>query len=485
MSTALAIRLPAPAALSEAQRYLGAAARRDLAAFAVRQLEARVRLRRLTGFYRENGCRMSRVHLLTCCAVVLGRFCGISAAFARIGEALMPVGPDGRLRTQAWRDYARACRLGRPPEIRDELWIAAHLRDMEAVREAGLLAAFERELREHPEDPVWRLLHQHMEFTLDARLCDGPALSGAVAGETVIAQGLARGLGRLLRAGWRLIGRLAWETLRALAWPEEESPGAISTRRAALGLCGYTLIAWTAASVYRRGVRALHRGRTAGEDEAWPLLAQVMGDEVREVHPWVVDFYSNPARFPVTAWLELNTVGSRVISFLATRLLGQGLYETGRGPLPARFRVYRREDGSMHFVRELYCGAALRVFDSDFVVRERGGRRTLHEVFPECGVDIEMEVRRLPGGGLSIRNRQIRVHGLRLPRLPLEVDFRSQVRPGPGGRAALEVDGHLRFGRRELGCIHYRIGPPAGKRSPRPPGVAACTAISGPAVASL
>src|SRR5262245_55329118 len=127
LATALAIPLPAPAALSEARRYLGAASRRDLAAFAVRQLEARARLRRLTGFYRENGCRMSRVHLLTTCAVTLGRFCGVSGSFARIGEALMPVGPDGRLRTPAWREYARACRLGRPPEVRDELWIAAHL----------------------------------------------------------------------------------------------------------------------------------------------------------------------------------------------------------------------------------------------------------------------------------------------------------------------------------------------------------------------
>lgn len=473
MTSALAIRLPAPAALSEAQRSLGAASRRSLAAFAVRQLEARVRLRRLAGFYRENGCRMSRVHLLTICAVTLGRFCGLSATFARIGEALMPVGPDGRLRTQAWRDYARACRLGRPPEIRDELWIAAHLRDMEAIRDGGLLADFERELRAHADDPLWRLLHQHMELTLDARLFDGPALAGAVAGETAIAQGLALGLSRLFRAGWRLIGRLAWEAVRALLWPGDGAPGAISYRKAALGLCGYALVAWTAASVYRRGIRAIHRGRTAGDAEAWPLLAQVMGDEVRDVHPWVVELYSNPARFPVTAWLELNTIGSRVMSFLATRLMGQGLYETGRGPLPARFRVYRRADGSMHFVRELYCGGTLRVFDSDFVVREHGGRRALHEVFPECGVDIEMEVRRLPGGGLSIRGREIRVHGFRLPRLPLEVDFRSQVRRGADGRERLEVDGHLTLGRRELGCIHYRLGRPAAEGPPRHVDVAA------------
>ena len=412
-----------------------------------RQHQARERLDRLVHFYASHGCRMSRVHLLTGSAVTLGRFCGLSESFDRIGEALMPVARSGRPRTRAWRAYARACERGLPCEIRDEAWISAHLDDMGRVRSGGLMSAFEREFRDHDGDPLWRLLHQHMEFTLDARLIDGPALSGAVAGETAVAQGFALGLRRMFRAGWALIACYALETLRALVLPRHPAD-----RRAALELLRALLTAWTAARVYRRGVRALHRGRDAHPEEAWPLLAQVLGPEVRRVHPRIVAFYSNPARFPVRAWLTLNTVGSRVVSWLATRLLGQGLYETDRGPLPARFRVYRRDDGSMHFVRELYCHGTLRVFDSDFVVRNGA----LHEVFPDCGIDIEMEVRVLPGGGLSIRGRTVRVHGLRVPWMPLDVEFVSQVEGGH-----LQIDGHLRRAagdHAELGCIHYRVG---------------------------
>jgi len=419
----------------------------------VRQAEAHARLDRLAHFYASHGCRMSRVHLLTGSAVTLGRFCAVSRSFDRIGEALMPVNRSGRARTRSWRAYARACERGLPVEIRDELWIAAHLLDMERVRSDGLMAAFERELRDHQGDPLWRLLHQHMELTLDARLIDGPALAGAVAGETAVAQGFALGLRRLFRAGWALIACYAWETLRALV-----APRVPADRRAALRLLRHLLTAWTAARVYRRGVRALHRGRDARPDEAWPLLAEVLGGDVRHVHPRIVAFYSNPSRFPVRAWLTLNTFGARVASWLATRLLGQGLYETDRGPLPARFRVYRRADGSMHFVRELYCGGALRVFDSDFVVRYHGGRPALHEVFPDHGIDIQMEVRVLEGGGISIRGQSIRVHGLRLPFMPLEVEFVSQVEGGH-----LQIDGHLRRAggdRAELGCIHYRIRAP-------------------------
>src|SRR6185295_5538532 len=140
-----------------------------------RQHQARERLDRLVHFYASHGCRMSRVHLLTGSAVTLGRFCGLSESFDRIGEALMPVARSGRPRTRAWRAYARACERGLPCEIRDEAWISAHLDDMGRVRSGGLMSAFEREFRDHDGDPLWRLLHQHMEFTLDARLIDGPA----------------------------------------------------------------------------------------------------------------------------------------------------------------------------------------------------------------------------------------------------------------------------------------------------------------------
>src|SRR5260221_10113712 len=59
--------------------------------FSSRQWRARLRLTRLLAFYHEHPCTMPRTHLLAACAIVLGRFCGHSAAFDEIGEALMPV----------------------------------------------------------------------------------------------------------------------------------------------------------------------------------------------------------------------------------------------------------------------------------------------------------------------------------------------------------------------------------------------------------
>ena len=459
---------------AEARRYLPEASPECLEGFATRQLGARRRLAALVAFYRKNPCRMARVHLLTAAAVTLGRFCGFSPAFDAIGGALMPVGKDGEPRSEAWRAYDEACRGLRPLEVRDELWMIAHVRDMESVKREGADQAFYLESEARRDDPTWRLLRQHMEMTLGARLLDRSALQGAIAYETAMAQGMATALSRIVRAGFRLLHRYSAEAAKALFLPSREPPREVpSYRRTALLLGFYTFRALSAAAVYRRGIRLRDRGLVA-DDDAWPLLSEVLGERVGEVHPAIVRFYGNPSRFPVRARLELRTLPARFWSRAATFLIGQGLYETPEGAIDARFRVYRRGDGSMHFVRELYLSDRLRVFDSDFVVRNVDGRPRLFEVFADNGIEVEMAVEPLPGGGLVIRGERVRVRGFPLPRFGIVVEFRSRVED----RHHLAIDGALlmrpksRFWRfvarsvlrrpEELGAIHYRIGPVPG-----------------------
>lgn len=448
-----------PAELAEARANLPSASRDELAAFVLRQRECRRRLAELETFYRVHPCRMTRVHLLVSSAVTLGRFWGVSAPFARLGEAVMPMDASGRPRTQAWEKYARACEEGLPIEVRDELWIDAHMRDAAQAREAGLEAAFLAEARMHAEEPLWRLLVQHLEMTLGSRLFDQPALAGAVPGETAIAQGMALAVGRLIHAGWSLLRHYALATSRALLLPREaKREGLLSDRRVAWLLLASFVTAWTAARVYRRGVRNLHRGQQAGPTDSWPLLAATLGRGVTEVDTRVVHFYSNPGAYTVRASVELRHWGARIIAWLATRVLGQGVSESGARAIPSRFRTFRREDGSMHFVRELYCDGALRVFDSDFVVRDG----TLYEVFVEHGLEVEMEVRALERGGVAIRGRRVRWHGLPLPTFGLGVEFRTS--PVGDGSEQVDIIGTLsqepRSGTQEspqvLGLLRYQ-----------------------------
>jgi Domain of unknown function (DUF4166) len=440
-------------------------------AFARRQLRARHRLAALLSFYGRNRCRMARIHLLTASAVTLGRFCGFSPAFDAIGAALMPVDEDGRSRTAAWRDYEQGCQSGRPFPVRDELWMVAHVEDMERIKREGINRAFYLESEARSDDPTWRLLRQHMEMTLGARLLDRSALQGAIAYETAMAQGMATALSRLARAGSRLLHRYAYEAARALVLPcNEPARGLPSYRRTALWLVLHSCTAWTASAVYRRGIRFRDRGLTA-EDDAWPLLSDVLGSRVGAVDPAIVRFYENPSRFRVRARLELHTVPARFWSCVATLLIGQGLYETPGAEIDARFRVYRRADGSMHFVRELYLAETLRVFDSDFVVRRTNSGPRLCEVFVDHGVEVEMAVEPLPEGGLVIRGERVRLRGLPLPCFGLVVEFTSRVEE----EDRLCIDGRLlmkprsRLGRfvartllrrpEELAAIRYRIEP--------------------------
>lgn len=437
--------LPLACDLRDARRYLPPDASPErVEDFARRQLRSRNRLTRMLDFYRRSESRMTRLHLLAACAIALGRFAGYSKSFDEIGEALMPVDFAGEPRTPEWTEYAAACAAGRPWEVRDELWLAAHMKDLDTVRAARLDAEFYAEAAAHEREPTWQLLRQHMEVTLGVRLMDRAALSGAVAYETAIAESLTLTVRRLFTAGWLLLGCYAWEATRALVTPTHEPPSRpwVSYRRTAFEMMRYSLTAWTASRVFRRGVRARERGRHASED-GWPLLEEVLGERVGEVHPLIVDFYTNPAQYAVKASVRMHTLPAKFWSRVTTLVIGQGLYESDEQEIDARFRVFRRADGSMHFIRELYCGDAFRVFDSDFIVRDVGGRPTLFEVFVDMKVEVEMNVAPLAGGGLSISGRNIYLRKRRLPHIGLQVEFRSRVERAPDDSERLHIDGHL------------------------------------------
>src|SRR5262245_12112876 len=122
-----------PADLREARRYLPRGSAAEHLAFARRQLAARRRVARLLAFYGQHPCRMARVHLLTASSVAIARFCGYSASFHALGEAIMPVDEAGRPRSALWETYEQACADNRPWGLRDELWLEAHARDWQAV----------------------------------------------------------------------------------------------------------------------------------------------------------------------------------------------------------------------------------------------------------------------------------------------------------------------------------------------------------------
>ena len=138
--------------------------------------------------------------------------------------------------------------------------------------------------------------------------------------------------------------------------------------------------------------------------ENWSLLEMAMGERVSEnINPLIHEFYANPSRFDVMATLKLETLPASFWSRFLTSLFGQGLYEADLKEIPTRFRIFKRKDGSMHFIRELYCNGKFRVFDSDFVV-ENG---KLYEVFTDLNAAVEMEVSPIENGGLSIRGQKL------------------------------------------------------------------------------
>ena len=450
----------------EAKRYWRNANDEELAGFAARQLAARRRVTRLKRFYAAHDCRPARLHMLAACAIALGRFCGVSATFGAIGEALMPVDDAGAPRTEEWRAYAAACRRNRPVEVRDELWLAAHFADLERVRAQRLEEEFYAEADRHAADPLWLLLRQHLEVTLGVRLMDRSALAGLIPHETAMADSLALTVKKLSTAGLRLVGRYAMEAARATFDCSGRDGGdgdeILSYRRTTFEMARAFGGSLRVAKIFRRGLRERERGRRA-DAESWQLLETVLGDRAAEVAPLIREFYANPSRFDVTATLRLETLPAKFWSRALTLLFGQGLFETNLEEIPARFRIFARRDGSMHFIRELYCDGRYRVFDSDFVVRAGA----LYEVFTDLGAAVELEVAPAAGGGLVIGSRRILWRGRRLPSLGLTVRFQSRAEG-----ETLHIDGQLLmsprtpFGRffayqilrrpENLGSIHYR-----------------------------
>ncbi|HWZ83244.1 MAG TPA: hypothetical protein VNW47_11490 [Terriglobales bacterium] len=429
--------------LRETRRYLPHGTSEEQAAFAERQLRARSRTTLLIDFYRRYPCHLADLHLLAACAVTLGRFRGFSPEFDEMGEEFMIAGKDGAPRTAAWRHYAEACEAGRPWETRDELWIAAHMEDMERVRESGLAERFHRQSALHADDPTWQAIQQHVDATLGTRLMDRIALDGSIAYETAFAHSLSATFFRLCTVSWHMVRRYYWEGFRAVFEPDGESrEGIASYRRLALKASRYCITAWNASRVYRRGMRERDRGRRTSED-GWPLLADVLGPRVSEVDPLIVKFYQNPAKFQVRVRVDLHTLPARLWSRVITLLIGQGPYAESGSEVDAQFRVFRRRDGSMHFLRELYMGETLRVFDSDFVVRAVNGVPTLFEVFVDKHIEVEMTVTPLPDGGVNIRGKNFYYRGLRLPCPGLRVEFQSHVQKDPDLRDMLNIEGRL------------------------------------------
>ena len=428
--------------LQDATRFLLGASDAAKAEFALRQLRARGRTTRLLEFYRRFPCRMARLHLLASCAVTLGRLCGYSREFDEMGEYFMPVASDGTGRTPEWDAYIESCKAGHPPATRDEHWIAAHMNDMKIVQAQGLDRQFYQKASEHSRDPMWRMVQRHMEVTLGSRLMDSAALSGEIAVETAIAHSLGLGFKRLFSRRWDLLRYFAKETARALLVPASgPRRGLASYRVTALSLIKNTLLCSSVYRTYRRGVKAADRG-SERSDTVWPLLQEALGVRITQVHPCIVEFYSNPARFGARVRVHFSTLPARLGSRLATLLLGQGLYESHLDDLETRFRAFRRSDGSLHFVREIYCRNNLRTFDSDFVIRTLDGSPRLFEIFDDLKIAVPMQMEPMENGDLLIHGDELFYRGMRLPLLGFRVQFHSSVVENDG-QPEIRIEGRL------------------------------------------
>lgn len=448
------------------------------AEFARQQLRARRRTTQLIQLYELYPCRMARLHILTSCAVTLGRLCGYSKEFDEMGELFMPVTPEGAPRTPEWAAYIQACEYGRPLEICDEQWIAAHMKDMTEIQNAGLDQTFYAAAARHSRDPMWNMVARHMEVTLGSRLMDSVALAGNVALETAIAHSLLIGVKRLFSKGRDLLRYFAKETARAIVLPVREPARVLrSYRSTALTLIKSSVLAWAAYRIYQRGVKARDRG-SERSDAHWPLLEQGLGSRVHDVHPLIVQFYGNPARFSADVSVRFSTLPARLGSIAATLILGQGLYEAGQEKIDSRFRAFRRQDGSLHFVREFYCAGRLRCFDSDFAIRDMNGSPRLFEIFSDLNLAVLMKMEPLQDRGLLIRGEHIFYRGVRLPSLGLQVEFCSRV-VEKTERPEIHIEGRLlmrpgsavggflvrQLLRRpeELGSIRYLVRPLAAE----------------------
>ncbi|TNE85466.1 MAG: hypothetical protein EP330_25620 [Deltaproteobacteria bacterium] len=423
---------PHPSELREAERY-GA---RDVAAFVERSRHARERARRLSRFYARYPARLGTLHQLAAASIALTRSAAMSEAYHRIGDTLMPVSSQQVPRSEAWERYVRSHDEARPQDYREECWLQAHLEDMEKVRAQGLLALFAEERAAHADDPGWALLEEHMAVTLGTRVADRQALSGELALETALASTLWEVLRRQIRTGMMIVRTYVGRAAAATLFGGPRAPDGLPSDRALVAqLVHNTARLGVLGRTWRIGVRRRARGAER-IGEAWslvPNLRAVLGDEVDQLHPQVYRLFDRMSDFRMTARVHLEPyLGFPAVARVATILLGQGMYESHLEDVDARFRLFRRDDGSLHFVREFWCADEIRVFDSDFVVRQADGEATLVEVFQELGVGARMCTEILDDGGLSMTVVGLWIRGFARSPGPFRVRFTT--RPLPDGR---------------------------------------------------
>ncbi|MCO4745461.1 MAG: hypothetical protein KC912_11785 [Proteobacteria bacterium] len=432
---------PHPSELRDADRHDAL----DGDAFVARQRRARERAAQLASFYRRYPSRTGPLHEVAAASIALARFAGRSEAYHAIGEGLMPTNAAGEPRTPSWAAYIASHVEQHPDDVREEWWLVAHLEDMEAVRAAGWVDVFADEREQHTHDPVWALLEDHIAVTLGTRVHDREALSGQLAVETAIATSLNGVVTRQARTAVRLLRTYAAASARALLFggPVVEG-GRPSDRALVLQLVRSTLRLGLVGRTWRLGVRRRARGAER-QGQAWsliPHLREVLGEETAKLHPTVVRLFERMDTFEMSARVHLESkLGLPVLARFATVLLGQGMYESHLEDVPARFRLFKRDDGSIHFVREFWCEDAVRVFDSDFVVRKVDGHAELVEVFQDLRVGARMRTEVLADGGLSMTVIGLWVRGLYRRPGPFVVCFTT--RPTDDGQ--LHVLGEMRL----------------------------------------
>jgi len=400
------------------------------------RLRARQRVERLVDFHGPRPSGMGRLHIAASCAVALAELSRGSRAFDAIGDMVMP-----DLDREPWQRYVAGADL--PDAVRDELWLEAHLGDVEAVARSGLLRALEAEGTTHRA-------RRHVAIVLAERPLDRAAIDGECAVETaasaVVLERLPSLLWLFVVYGARAIGRGIWGgRVRGSRLSEREVLGMLLRNLAGLP-------AWI--GVVMRGVSSRDRGALRANDR-WDLIARALGPAAASVQPAVLRFYANPSSDDVRALLRFDSAGARILCGLATRIFGQGLVESA--PSRVRFRAYSRPHATrgyrgtrgMHFVRELCAGEHRRVFDSEFLLRD--GR--LYEAFSFPRVEVELSPSVSPSGGLVLESRRVTWRGLPLPTLGFRVRFEASL-----GAAGLEVVGTLSRRARSLGEIAYRVG---------------------------
>ena len=419
---------PHPSELRDAARYRADPA--DPGAFVTRQRNARLRVALMSAFYLRYPCRMGQLHVLATAGIAVARFAALSEVYDVIGDHLLPVDRGGQPRNEAWANYVRAFDEGRPADFLEERWLAAHLADMVRVKEEGCMDRFAAEVARNPGDPTWEDLAEHMAVTLGTRVQDREALAGRMALETAIATSLGSVVRRQLQNGARTVRTYVGAAIRAtLHGGPWVPPGLPSDRQLVCALVSSTFRVARITHVWRLGIRRRARGAEAASGTSWslaPSLAAVLGPAALRLEPRVADFFDRMHAWQLTASVHLYHRVGRWAAVFGTLLVGQGMYEQDLDQVDARFRLFRRDDGSLHFMREFWCADEIRVFDSDFVVREVDGRPTILEIFQDLGVAARMRTDVLPDGGLLMTVVGLFVRGVPVGVGPAVVHFETR-----------------------------------------------------------